>query len=336
MRAKSERVYKPGAKEEWRVVYWIYPQERVKNNRKQVSFSSLKYGDSTAQLKAWAVIRFINHFGCVPEDIKNPPLSLPPCCSSCYPHCLKEHVPGCSNCIDPPTDRHFLAPPPLGPPPSGGGALLGSPSGGPAALGPPGGGPSCGRLRHIAGAPEARSPATDALGDDVSEEGYDSLHPAGAPADDQGEGGGPLTGAPPAGWLSDAAAAAAAARQGFQQQQRELQLRGSPADTVMLSEASPDVGVLPTAGSNSSSGRFLAPPSGDFLLPASGASQGGGTSSKAFLRGPAPQTNLAFQPLPPAAVAAAPLTSESFFAATQELSAAAAAGEQGGLSLIHI
>ncbi|KEP63853.1 UNVERIFIED_CONTAM: hypothetical protein HHA_214140 [Hammondia hammondi] len=106
MRAKSERVYKPGAKEEWRVVYWIYPQEKLKNNRKQVSFSSIKYGDQGAQNKAWAVIRYINHFGRVPEDIKNPPMTLEACCNLCYPHCIKEHVASCPNCVDPPTERY--------------------------------------------------------------------------------------------------------------------------------------------------------------------------------------------------------------------------------------
>ncbi|PFH37127.1 hypothetical protein BESB_035850 [Besnoitia besnoiti] len=106
MRAKSERVYKPGAKEEWRVVYWIYPQEKLKNNRKQVSFSSIKYGDQGAQNKAWAVIRYINHYGRVPEDIKNPPMTLEACCNLCYPHCIKEHVSSCPNCVDPPTERY--------------------------------------------------------------------------------------------------------------------------------------------------------------------------------------------------------------------------------------
>ncbi|CBZ54712.1 conserved hypothetical protein [Neospora caninum Liverpool] len=106
MRAKSERVYKPGAKEEWRVVYWIYPQEKLKNNRKQVSFSSIKYGDQGAQNKAWAVIRYINHYGRVPEDIKNPPMTLEACCNLCYPHCIKEHVASCPNCVDPPTERY--------------------------------------------------------------------------------------------------------------------------------------------------------------------------------------------------------------------------------------
>ncbi|OEH74036.1 hypothetical protein cyc_07869 [Cyclospora cayetanensis] len=325
MRAKSERVYKPGAKEEWRVVYWIYPQERVKNNRKQVSFSSLKYGDSTAQLKAWAVIRFINHFGCVPEDIKNPPLSLPPCCASCYPHCLKEHVPGCNNCIDPPTDRHFL-----GIPPSAGAAPAGS------AIGTP-----C-RLRPLA-ALEGRSSAADGAGDDASEEAYGGLlHGAAAAAAEQQQqqhsrDGARLplaAGTPPSSWLEEAAAAAAAAsaaaRQSLHTQQRhhtlqkDLQLRASPADTTLLSEASPELGILSATGCSSSiSSRF------EFLAAQANNAKGASSSSASFLKGSSPHATVAFQPLPPAAVGAAPsLASESFFAAAQELSSTG--GVRGG------
>ncbi|KAF7456685.1 ci-meta2, probable [Cryptosporidium felis] len=74
-RARGERVYKPGGKKEWRVVFWTH--ESTKPSRRQCSFSEAKYGKEAASLLSRAVLDYIDVKGVVPDDLHDPPILDP-------------------------------------------------------------------------------------------------------------------------------------------------------------------------------------------------------------------------------------------------------------------
>ncbi|KAL7067413.1 hypothetical protein ACR3K2_21880 [Cryptosporidium serpentis] len=74
-RARGERVYKPGGKKEWRVVFWTH--ESNKPSRRQCSFSEAKYGKEAASLLSRAVLDYIDVKGVIPDDLHDPPILDP-------------------------------------------------------------------------------------------------------------------------------------------------------------------------------------------------------------------------------------------------------------------
>ncbi|KAH8739086.1 hypothetical protein FG386_000953 [Cryptosporidium ryanae] len=74
-RARGERVYKPGGKKEWRVVFWTH--ESTKPSRRQCSFSEAKYGKEAASLLSRAVLDYIDVKGVIPDDLHDPPILDP-------------------------------------------------------------------------------------------------------------------------------------------------------------------------------------------------------------------------------------------------------------------